>query len=416
MKQFFFISSLIISINIFAQKNNYDLIINNINVINVNTGKVTPATNVYIKNGVVEITTQLIKTTTPKKQIDGTGKYFMPALYDMHVHFPEKNAERFFQLQTAAGITHCRIMKSASETVSFSKKAKNSPAMKIAYNFFGNETYSADSAFAIINSLKQNGYDFIKIFGVKDIVQFYTIMAAAKANKLIVCGHALGKVAAQTLLTTGYKSIEHVGYFDNANLSSEALDSLIDLSVKNNVFVCPTLDWLTMGYQAANKDSFVYRTGYAIGTKLYGADWDTTYTNNTKQFGGQEKQYKDYADNSLAIKLKVLAKMRAKGVKIIAGSDAEEPYQTPGFSLIDELKLIQKAGFTNAELLQMVTTNAKEFYVQSIPNSKTKIAERTDYILLSKNPLQNIANLESVEYVIKGSEVINTKQLLQTIK
>jgi imidazolonepropionase-like amidohydrolase len=396
-----------LSFSTLAQKGSYDLVINNINVIDVNTGNTTPAMNVYVKNGMAEITNKMIKIPAPKQQIDGTGKYFMPALYDMHVHFPDQNAERFFQLQTAADITHCRIMKSTKETVAFSKKAKNIPAMKISYIFFGDETFKIDSIPLIIKSLKGKGYDFIKVFGVKDEAYFDAIMASAKTNNIIVCGHALGRVPAKKLLASGYKSIEHVGYFDKVK-TAEALDSLIDLAIKNNVFVCPTLDWVTMAYQAVNKDSFQYRAGYAIGTKLYGTEWDTTYTNNAKQLGTQAKQYKDFADKDIAKKIAILAKMRAKGVKIIAGSDAEEPYQTPGFSLLDELKLIQKAGFTNGELLQMITTNADLFW-----NKKTK---QTDYILLSKNPFDNISNLESVEYVIKGNEVIDTKKLLESIK
>jgi imidazolonepropionase-like amidohydrolase len=407
MRILFIAIAFLLSFSTFAQKNSYDLVITNIKFIDVNTGKLFPPSNVYIKNGVVEITNKMMKIAAPKEQIDGTGKYFMPALYDMHVHFLEQNAERFFQLQTAAGITNCRIMKSTKETVAFSKTGKQIPSMKISYNFFGNETYKTDSIATVINSLKAKDYDFIKIFGVKNEEQFDAIMAGAKTNNIMVCGHALGKINAKKLLASGYKSIEHVGYFDKAK-SPESLDTLIDLAIKNNVFVCPTLDWVMMGYQAANKDSFPYRAGYEIGTKLYGTEWDTTYTNNTKQFGGQEKQYKDYAINDVAKKIAILAKMRAKGVKIIAGSDAEEPYQTPGFSLIDELRLIQKAGFTNAELLKMITTNADLFW-----NKKTK---QTDYILLSKNPLDNISNLESVEYVIKGNEVIDTKKLLESIK
>jgi imidazolonepropionase-like amidohydrolase len=396
-----------LSFSALAQKNSYDVVINNVNLVDVNTGKTIPATNVYIKNGVADITNKMMKIPAPKKQIDGTGKYFMPALYDMHVHFPENNAERFFQLQTAAGITNCRIMKSTKETVAFSRTAKNIPAMKISYNFFGNETFKIDSVPLIINSLKAKGYDFIKIFGVKNEEQFDAIMAAAKTNNIMVCGHALGKINAKKLLASGYKSIEHVGYFDKAK-SPESLDTLIDLAIKNNVFVCPTLDWVTMAYHGANKDSFQYRAGYEIGKKLYANIWDTTYENTTKQFAGQEKQYKDFAEKDIAKKIAILAKMRVKGLKIIAGSDAEEPYQTPGFSLIDELRLIQKAGFTNAELLKMITTNADLFW-----NKKTK---QTDYILLSKNPLDNISNLESVEYVIKGNEVIDAKKLLESMK
>jgi imidazolonepropionase-like amidohydrolase len=424
-----------LSIPTFAQKVNYDLVINNVNLVDVNTGKTTPATNVYIKNGVAEITNKMKKIAEPEMQIDGTGKYFMPALYDMHVHFPDNNAVRFFNLQTAAGITNCRIMKSNEYTLNFAgridisnnikkdtirrrggnlrrdaeeeKRKRFMPAMKISYNFFGDETYKLDSIPIIIKSLKAKGYDFIKVFGVKDEAHFDAIMAAAKAENIMVCGHALGKVPAKKLLASGYKSIEHLGYFDKAK-TLEALDTLIELAVKNNVFICPTFDWEMMAYHASSKDSFQYRAGYEIGKKLYANIWDTTYENATKQFGKNLKYYSDYANSDVSKKIAILTKMRAKGVKIIAGSDAEEPYQTPGFSLLDELKQIQKAGFTNAELLQMVTTNGDLFW-----NKKTK---QTDYILLSKNPLDNINNLGTVEYVLKGSEVIDTKKLLESIE
>jgi imidazolonepropionase-like amidohydrolase len=396
-----------LSIFTFAQKTDFNIVITNVNFIDVNRNRVIEEKDIVIKDGNIILTKIDPKKLKYQKIIDGKGKYIMPALYDMHVHFPEQNPERFFQLQTAAGITNCRIMKSNKETVAFSKSAKNIPVMKISYNFFGNESYKTDSVATVINSLKTKGYDFIKIFDVKDEAFFDAIMAAAKANDLMVCGHALGKINAKKLLLSGYKSIEHVGYFDKAK-SPESLDTLINLAVKNNVFICPTLDWVMMGYHAAPKDSFQYRTGYAIGNKLYGNVWDTTYDNTHKQLGTQAEQYKKFAIADVAKKIGLLIKMRAKGVKIIAGSDAEEPYQTPGFSLIDELRLIQKAGFTNAELLKMVTTNADLFW-----NKKTK---QTDFILLSKNPLDNISNLESVEYVIKGNEVIDTKKLLEGIK
>ncbi len=406
-----------LSFSTFAQKPSYDLVISNVNLVDIENNKIIPSMSLFMKDGNIEIIGKIVHyKVPPTKMINGQGKFLMVSLYDMHVHFPDQNAERFFQLQTAAGITNCRIMKSTKETVAFSKMAKNIPAMKISYNFFGNETYKTDSVTTVINSLKAKGYDFIKVFGVKNDEQFDAIMASAKANNMMVCGHALGKINAKKLLASGYKSIEHVGYFDKAK-SPESLDTLIDLAVKNNMFVCPTLDWVTMAYHAANKDSFQYRAGYAIGRKLYGTEWDTTYTNSTKQFAGQEKQYKDFADKDIEKKIAILAKMRAKGVKIIAGSDAEEPYQTPGFSLIDELKLIQKAGYTNAELLRMVTTNAKDFFSYNLTNPKTRTLETTNgYILLSKNPLDDINNLGTVEYVIKGNEVIDTKKLLERIK
>ena len=77
-----------LSFSTFAQNKQYDLVINNVNLIDVNTGKTTPAMNVYVKNGIAEITNKMMKIPAPKQQIDGTGKYFMPSLYDMHAHKP----------------------------------------------------------------------------------------------------------------------------------------------------------------------------------------------------------------------------------------------------------------------------------------------------------------------------------------
>ena len=399
--------AIVLSTNAFAQKNSYDLVINNVNVIDQNSNKILPAQNVYVKNGVVEITNKMIKIPVPKQQIDGTGKYLMTALWDMHVHFPQDDAARFFNLQTAAGITNCRIMKSEASTIAFSKTANQSPTMKICYNFNGEEKYNVDSVTTIINSLKKKGYDFIKCFGVRDEAFFDAMMKAAKANNIIVCGHALSNIKPKKVLASGYKSIEHVGYFDKLK-SAEILDSMIQLAKANNVYICPTLDWSMQVYHSIPLDSMQYRAGYAIGTKLYKVAWDTTYENMNQQLKGNEKKYADFMRNGVEQKIAILTKLRAAGVKIIAGSDAEEPYQTPGFSLIDELRLIQKAGFTNAELLQMVTTNANAFF-----GITTK---KNEYILLEKNPLENIGNLESVQCVIKGKEIIDCKKLLETIK
>ena len=199
----------------YAQKK-YDVVITNVTVINVSSGKTEKPKNVYINDKGIEISTEKKKVSASKVQINGTGKFFMPALYDMHVHYPEYNAERFFKLQTAAGIATSRVMKTLPEDPLVDTVHFDLPYLKLAYNFFGKETYTADSVATIINSLKLKGYHFIKIFGIKNEAYFDEVMAAAKKNDITVCGHALSNIPAQKLLSSGYKSIEHVGLFDKA--------------------------------------------------------------------------------------------------------------------------------------------------------------------------------------------------------
>ena len=124
MRILFIVILLSVSFFTFAQKNSYDVVINNVSFIDVNTGKLYPVNNVYIKNGVAEITNKMMKIPTPKKQIDGTGKFFMSALYDMHVHWPDTLATEYFNLVSTAGIGNVRIMSSKPEAIKFARANK----------------------------------------------------------------------------------------------------------------------------------------------------------------------------------------------------------------------------------------------------------------------------------------------------
>jgi hypothetical protein len=185
------------------------------------------------------------------------------------------------------------------------------------------------------------------------------------------------------------------------------------LAAKNDLYICPTLDWVQMVYHSVPKEKLSERSGYAIGNKFYGVEWDTSYTSLTKQLGSENsKKYADYMSKDLEKKIKILALIRSKNINVIAGSDAEEPYQTPGFSLIEELKLIQKAGYSNYDLLKTCTINAATFFHEEKILGTVQQGKQANLIILSKNPLSDIKNLETVEIVIKGSESRTAADLL----
>jgi imidazolonepropionase-like amidohydrolase len=399
--------SIFTALSLIAQKKD-GLLIKNVTVINVSNGRVYKDVDAKLENSGIIVSKT--KGKAPKNAIDGTGKYLMAALNDMHVHFPDQNEGRFMQLLTATGIANCRVMKSNEKTLTYAAKYQNTKIW-VSYNIFGKDSFGLADIPAKIAQVKKDGYAFIKIFGLKDAAYFEPIMAAAKKHNLVVCGHAISNVPAKQVLASGYKTVEHVGYFDAAK-TLEALDSLLDIAAKNKVAICPTLDWSMMVYHTVPKDSLPLRAGYEIGKKLYAVEWDTTYDATTKQLKGNEERYAKYFTDLLTKKLDILQKAHKKGITIIAGSDAEEPYQTPGYSLIEELKWIQKAGFSNLELLQMVTKNATELLTTINGN----VALPNSYVLLEKNPLENINNLATVTLLINKTEVIDCKKLLSSIQ
>jgi imidazolonepropionase-like amidohydrolase len=388
----FFICLLFLCTTINAQK---VTVFKNVQFVDVDKGKIYENAVVLITvNGVATV---INKATLAKlnnyNAIDGKGLYLMPALYDMHIHWPEQNELAYFELCKQAGVGNFRVMSSLPAAIEYKKKEKIQ-GFSIGFPVRAGTNFVNAKLFT--DSIKGAGYDFIKIFSISSQDAFIALAKAAQKNNLPLCGHALNNVSIDTVFKYGYKSVEHVGYLDK--LSDLALDSAIEKFKKYKVAVCPTLDWQNMAYHAFSKDSFQYRAGYQQGMAVYKTHWDTTYESSVKQMGADEAKYIDFAKKSLEKKLMVLKKLAEKQVPIIIGSDAEEPYQTPGYSLIEELKLIQKAGFTNLQLLQMVTLNAANYYAGIKKTTNTK--RNDQFILLAKNPVENIDNLTTVKELI----------------
>jgi hypothetical protein len=108
-------------------------------------------------------------------------------------------------------------------------------------------------------------------------------------------------------------------------------------------------------------------------------------------------------DSTAAINL---AKLVKAGVNIATGTDAGNIGTLHASSFIQEQEAMQKAGLTNAEILKASTINAaigfgKEQQWGSI--EKGKIA---DMLLLGKNPLESLQQLNSIHSVFKNGKMM----------
>src|ERR1051325_1866308 len=84
------------------------LLIRNVNVIDATGAPVKKNMNVVIENEKI-ISIEPFSAAPPAKMkiLDGSGKYLIPGLWDMHVHWYEKE---YFPLFIANGITGVRQM------------------------------------------------------------------------------------------------------------------------------------------------------------------------------------------------------------------------------------------------------------------------------------------------------------------
>jgi len=101
-----------------------------------------------------------------------------------------------------------------------------------------------------------------------------------------------------------------------------------------------------------------------------------------------------------------VAVLHAAGVPVVAGTDANSaagvPYSPPfGDSLHQELALLVQAGLTPAEALRAATRSAAEHFGLS-DRGVVEPGRRADLVLVSGNPLEDIAATRTIERVWIG--------------
>jgi imidazolonepropionase-like amidohydrolase len=177
--------------------------------------------------------------------------------------------------------------------------------------------------------------------------------------------HAQGTQGIKDAIRAGISSIEHGFYLD-----AEAIQMMID----NDVYMVPTLvavyGIVTHGVEAGIPE-------YAVNKA--------------------RKAQEDHLDS--------FRRAKAAGVKIAMGTDAGTPFNYHGKNAF-ELELLVKAGMTEMEAIVATTKTAAELLQMDKEVGTLEAGKLADIIAVDKSPLDDIAALQNVSFVMKGGEVI----------
>jgi len=89
-------------------------------------------------------------------------------------------------------------------------------------------------------------------------------------------------------------------------------------------------------------------------------------------------------------RLRPIRDMDWAGVALLPGTDADNPYLVPGFSLHDELALLVRAGVSPFDPLRSATENPVRFLNATDRFGSIEPERTADLVLLDANPLQDI--------------------------
>lgn len=367
--------------------------------------------------------------------IESDGKFLIPGLTDMHVHIDDQD---YLMLFLANGVTTIRNMWGEPQHLAWRKSIREEILLGPELYTTGPILEGADFQFwpgskiigtvnqarNIVRENKKDGYDFIKIYTSlfkKEIVD--AIMDEAAKQNIRVVGHPpcitdnMWNVLEYSY-KSGIYSIEHMDWYLMAlwqipfdlNLPtwlwksyySEETDSLLThqlakLQLQAGTWSCPTLVVLNNLVSPEEYQQAMQRPYMKYVKNSFKEYW-RNQINNSKWSLDFLKEYRKNIANK-----KIIKTMYDEGVKLLIGTDCQNPLVVWGFSAHEEMRLFVEAGLTPFEVLQIATKNAAEFMNAENIFGTVREGLRADLILLNSNPLDDISNLEDrVGVMVRG--------------
>ena len=209
---------LVISFFSCAKAEKADIAVQNVTIIDATGSSERPGMTVLIAgNRILKISrTQKVKLAADIRIVDGSGKYLIPGLWDMHIHPYEGKDIRwkqFMALFIANGITNVRVMfgdpKFHQWREEISSGQLTGPRMIIA-SPRPPQFASAEQGRQFVQKSKNEGADFIKILSddlPRDV--YYAIADEAQKQGIPFAGHVPYSVSASEASDAGQLSLEH---------------------------------------------------------------------------------------------------------------------------------------------------------------------------------------------------------------
>jgi imidazolonepropionase-like amidohydrolase len=439
------------------------LFITHVNVIDATGAPVKPDMTVVITGDRITLIKKSSKARVPDGAhvIDAKGKFLIPGLWDMHVHWYD---ERSLPLFIANGVTGVRQMFGQPLHLEWRKRFEKGellgPRQFIASPIVDglNATWpgsikvdSEEEARRAVRQIKEQGYDFVKIYDGLRREVFFAIADESKKQGISFGGHMLRRVTAIEAIEAGQRTFEHLNSFNNLTLECSSAEAelreertrifaalktetdplkraaewkrfeqkLIDSHdpkkaaalfarfAKNQTWQSPTL---TVLRAVAFGDDPAFRNDARLKymPRSIQAQW---LPENDFRFRFNTADDWETAKLSYRHGLEIVREMRGAGVKFLAGTDALNPFCFPGFSLHDELALLVEGGLTPMEALQAATLNPAIYMGKSETLGTVETGKFADLVLLDANPLNDIGNTKRIAAVIVAGKLFDRAQL-----
>jgi imidazolonepropionase-like amidohydrolase len=397
MRKWFLLSCLLFLFPASAQQNNA-LAITHVTVIDCTGAPPKPNSTVVIASGHITAVGPSDRVSIPAGAhvVDGSGKFLIPGLWDMHGHLTDAT-EDAFPLLIMNGVTGVRDMGGDLAQIDrwrseIEKGTRIGPHIIRAGPFVDGPKEGVTNRLTVrtpeearraVHELKAKGVDFIKVHNALAPEAFFALMDEARKEHIPVAVHLPQGVSSAEASDAGVASLEHVETVNESALwrkgaTAKTVEQAVDENLgpagqqlferfaRNGTWFVPTL--------------VAYERGFVL--------WSNDPASLGPRLDVQRKQ------------MELVAMMHKAGVPIMAGSDFSDWAMVPGIDLHNELALLVECGFTPLEALQTATLNPAKFLGKTDTYGTIQVGRVADLVLLNENPLEDISHTRKINAVV----------------
>jgi imidazolonepropionase-like amidohydrolase len=442
-----------------AQKLKADIIITGAHIIDVHTGRIIDNKFIIIKSDTIVAVVGATKRNLYNAGtiFDAGGKYILPGLWDMHVHFGggdtliEEN-KNLLPLYIANGVTTVRDAAADLSQYVLQWRTAIADGKLIGPRIFTSgpklegyksiwigdlEVGTIEEMSAAMDSLQKMKVDFIKI--TDNTVRPDIYLAAireAKKRGLKISGHVPYALTMKEVTEAGLSSVEHLGYALKAGIANEkemaekiatgkltnreatpviletfnadTAMAIYQLMAKNGTAVTPTL---SISYVTAYLDKEDHHNDVYL--QYIGKGLRRTYNWRVQRAAQDAKEAIELRHRVFEKSASLLPLLHKAGVTILAGTDAGylNSFDYPGIGLHNELEMMVKYGLTPLQALQASVVNGPAFFNLLNRYGGIEKGKRADLLILNSNPLQNISATKAINAVIVNGKLFNRQKL-----
>jgi len=450
-----------------------ELAIKNSNIIDVETGQLSDNMDMFISHGKIEWIRPNDSTNrfpAGATVIDGTGKYLVPGFIEAHNHFAVGTVgfdmsdgapklvmnivdgvpEYSLRTMLANGITTARDPGGKTEvTTSVKKKVQDGtligPEAFVAGSIidttsFENLVTTVQTEADIRQEVRKQheaGVDYIKL---------YTSLSPDQLEAGIDEAHKLGLKTIAHLENTSWTEASRRGlddvvhiipgneellpreyreeftksillgtqwfykWFEYVDLDGPEIEEMIRVMKENSVSVDPTL---VLFHSVFFADEGIYQNNPALQyvPESMVENWKTFNFN----IGWSEEDFE--RAHAAWSKVEQFTKLlHDSGIMLTAGTDANNPWVPAGESFHRELKLLANSGISNEDVLKIATINGAKLLDIENRTGSVEEGKEADLVLLGKNPLDDISNTRSVEFIILDGKITKPDEVSEQIR